>query len=76
MDIPGIVVKTTAPLHGEKSPANVVYNAVIMERVAEMDMNTLIPNLNSSMAQYVLYKHYMRKHGPNAYYGQNCDKRV
>lgn len=46
---------------GEKS-ANAVYNAVVMEKVAEMDLKTLQLNPNSSMAQYVLDKHYMRKH--------------
>lgn len=70
MAIPGIVVKNHGPFAWGKSPANAVYNAVVMEKVAEMDFKTLLLNPNSSMAQYVLDKHYMRKHGPNAYYGQ------
>jgi ribulose-5-phosphate 4-epimerase/fuculose-1-phosphate aldolase len=41
-----------------------------MEKVAEMDIKTLAINPDSSMPQYILDKHYMRKHGPNAYYGQ------
>ena len=41
-----------------------------MEKVAEMDIKTLILNLNGEMKQYVLDKHYKRKHDPNAYYGQ------
>lgn len=45
-------------------------NGMLMEKVAEMDLKTLQLNPNSTMAQYVLDKHYMRKHGPNAYYGQ------
>lgn len=45
-------------------------NAVVMEKVAEMDLKTLMLNPNAEMKQYVLDKHYMRKHGPNAYYGQ------
>lgn len=53
-----------------KSPENAVYNAVVMEKVAEMDLKTLMLNPNAEMKQYVLDKHYMRKHGPNAYYGQ------
>lgn len=71
MTVPGIVVKNHGPFAWGKSPANAVYNAVVMEKVAEMDLKTLQLNLNSTMAQYVLDKHYMRKHGPNAYYGQN-----
>lgn len=70
MAIPGIVVKNHGPFSWGKSPANAVYNAVVMEKVAEMDLKTLQLNPNSVMAQYVLDKHYMRKHGPNAYYGQ------
>lgn len=70
MSIPGIVVKNHGPFAWGKSPSNAVYNAVVMEKVAEMDLKTLQLNPNSTMAQYVLDKHYMRKHGPNAYYGQ------
>lgn len=70
MAIPGIVVENHGPFAWGKSPANAVYNAVVMEKVAEMDLKTLQLNPNSVMAQYVLDKHYMRKHGPNAYYGQ------
>lgn len=70
MAISGIVVKNHGPFAWGKSPANAVYNAVVMEKVAEMDLKTLQLNPNSVMAQYVLDKHYMRKHGPNAYYGQ------
>ena len=66
--VPGIVVKNHGPWG--KSPENAVYNAVVMEKVAEMDLKTLMLNPNAEMKQYVLDKHYMRKHGPNAYYGQ------
>lgn len=70
MAVPGIVVKNHGPFAWGKSPANAVYNAVVMEKVAEMDIKTLALNPNAEMKQYVLDKHYMRKHGPNAYYGQ------
>lgn len=70
MAISGIIVKNHGPFAWGKSPANAVYNAVVIEKVAEMDLKTLQLNPNSVMAQYVLDKHYMRKHGPNAYYGQ------
>lgn len=70
MAIPGIVVKNHGPFAWGKSPANAVYNAVVMETVAEMDLRTLMLNPDASIAKYVLDKHYMRKHGPNAYYGQ------
>ena len=68
--IPGMVVKNHGPFAWGKSPENAVYNAVVMEKVAEMDLKTLMLNPNAEMKLYVLDKHYMRKHGPNAYYGQ------
>lgn len=68
--VPGIVVKNHGPFAWGKSPENAVYNAVVMEKVAEMDLKTLMLNPNAEMKQYVLDKHYMRKHGPDAYYGQ------
>lgn len=70
MAIPGIVVKNHGPFAWGTSPANAVYNAVVMEYVAEMDLKTLLLNPKAEMKQYVLDKHYYRKHGPNAYYGQ------
>ena len=41
-----------------------------MDKVAEMDILTRILNPDAEMPQYILDKHYKRKHGPNAYYGQ------
>ena len=70
MAVPGIVVKNHGPFSWGTSPANAVYNAVVLEKVAEMDLKTLSLNPNAEMKQYILDKHYMRKHGPNAYYGQ------
>lgn len=70
MSIPGIVVKNHGPFSWGKSPENAVYNAVVLEKVAEIDLKTLMLNPNSRMAKYILDKHYMRKHGKDAYYGQ------
>ncbi len=70
MAIPGIVVKNHGPFAWGKSPENAVYNAVVLEKVAEMDLKTLVLNPKAEMETYILDKHYMRKHGPNAYYGQ------
>lgn len=68
--VPGIVVKNHGPFTWGKDAAASVYHAVVMEKVAEMDLKTLLLNPDAALAQYVLDKHYMRKHGPNAYYGQ------
>uniref|UniRef100_UPI004055EF81 L-ribulose-5-phosphate 4-epimerase n=1 Tax=Agathobacter sp. TaxID=2021311 RepID=UPI004055EF81 len=70
MDIPGIVVKNHGPFAWGNSAADSVYHAVVMEQIAEMGLKTLFLNPNSSMEKYVLDKHYMRKHGSCAYYGQ------
>lgn len=70
MAIPGIIIKNHGPFAWGTSPAKAVYNAVVMEKVAEMDLKTLALNPNAEMKQYVLDKHYYRKHGPGAYYGQ------
>lgn len=70
MSIPGIVVKNHGPFSWGKDAVSSVYHAVVLDKVAEMDIKTLVINKNAEMKQYVLDKHYSRKHGPNAYYGQ------
>lgn len=51
---------------------NAVHNAVVMEDVAFMDWHAMVINRDSGeMQQALLDKHYLRKHGKNAYYGQN-----
>ena len=69
--VPGIVVKNHGPFTWGKDAAASVYHAVVMEQVAEMALKTLLLNPDAAIAQYVLDKHYLRKHGPNAYYGQS-----
>ena len=72
MAIPGVVVKNHGPFSWGKSPEDAVYNSVVMEKVAEMARITYTINPNTPPApQYMLDKHYYRKHGPNAYYGQS-----
>lgn len=68
--IPGIVVKNHGPFAWGANPAEAVYHAVVLEKVAEMALCTLSLNPDAAMPQYVLDKHYRRKHGPDAYYGQ------
>ena len=68
--VPGTVVKNHGPFSWGKNAIMSVYHAVVMETVAEMDLKTLALNPEASMERYVLDKHYLRKHGPNAYYGQ------
>ena len=71
MAIPAILVKNHGPFTLGKNAAESVYHAVVLETVAEMAMKTLQLNPQSELKQYVLDKHYFRKHGAGAYYGQN-----
>ena len=70
LSVPGIVVKNHGPFTWGKDPAQSVYHAVVLDTVAEMTLKTLLLNPQAEMPQYILDKHYLRKHGPNAYYGQ------
>ncbi len=67
---PGVLVKNHGPFSWGKSPDNAVYNAVVMEQVAKMAFVALTVNPALTMNELLVEKHYMRKHGPNAYYGQ------
>ena len=70
MAVPAILVKNHGPFTWGRDAAESVYHAVVLETVAQMAANTLALNRGASLAQYVLDKHYFRKHGENAYYGQ------
>lgn len=70
MAVPAILVKNHGPFTWGKNAADAVYNAVVLENVADMALKTLQINPNSTMNNYILDKHYNRKHGKNAYYGQ------
>lgn len=70
MAVPGVVVRNHGPFAWGKDAASSVYHAVVMDVVAEMDLKTLMINPRADMNQYILDKHYKRKHGSNAYYGQ------
>ena len=70
LSVPGIVVQNHGPFTWGKDPAASVYHAVVLDTVAEMALKTLLLNPQAAMPQYIMDKHYLRKHGPNAYYGQ------
>ncbi|MBU0472978.1 MAG: L-ribulose-5-phosphate 4-epimerase [Bacteroidetes bacterium] len=72
LSIPGILVASHAPFTWGKSAMEAINNSLILERIAEMALGTLaINNKCEPIEQYVLDKHYFRKHGANSYYGQN-----
>lgn len=70
--VPGVVVHSHGPFAWGKTPDEAVHNAVVMEEVGMMALNTKL--LNPSIPDvdaFLLDKHFMRKHGANAYYGQS-----
>lgn len=70
-DIPGVLVDGHGPFTWGKNAADAVHNAVVLEECAMMAWHSLMlqPDL-SALDQHLLDKHYLRKHGKNAYYGQ------
>ena len=69
--MPGVLVQSHGPFTWGESPGDAVHNAVVLEELAEMAWKTRLINSEvSSLQQTLLDKHYLRKHGPGAYYGQ------
>ena len=69
--IPGVLVFSHGPFAWGKDAMDAVHNAVVMEEVAFMDWHAMMLNPRQGpMQQTLLDKHYLRKHGPGAYYGQ------
>lgn len=78
MDTPAVLVRNHGPFTWGKDADNAVHNAVVLEQVAKMGFISMTLNLSTldivnhqpSMNPLLIEKHYSRKHGPNAYYGQ------
>ncbi|MGN0778401.1 MAG: L-ribulose-5-phosphate 4-epimerase [Aristaeellaceae bacterium] len=69
--VPAVICFSHGPFTWGKDPAQAVYHAVVLEEVAKMALFTRQIKGDAAPApQHVLDKHFMRKHGPNAYYGQ------
>ena len=80
-DTPAVLVKNHGPFAWGKDADNAVHNAVVLEEVAKMayiacnvhmsfNVNMGLMSNKPSMNKHLIEKHYSRKHGPNAYYGQ------
>lgn len=71
-EVPGVLVHSHGPFAWGTDAENAVHNAVVMEECAMMDAiaSLLKNNEIEPMQQVLLDKHFKRKHGPNAYYGQ------
>lgn len=73
--VPAVLVSQHGPFAWGKTPDKAVYNAKVLEVTAEISYHALqLTRDNIRVPQYLLDKHYYRKHGKNAYYGQNNAK--
>lgn len=68
--IPGVLVNNHGPFAWGDTPAKAVENAAVLEYVCEMAYYTLDINKQAEMSRALLDKHFLRKHGKGAYYGQ------
>lgn len=73
--IPGVLVKNHGPFSWGKDAQEAVHNAVVMEQVAKMAFVAMSVNPSLSMNPHLIRKHFSRKHGPEAYYGQQEENR-
>jgi L-ribulose-5-phosphate 4-epimerase len=67
---PGVLVKNHGPFTWGKDAAEAVHNAVVLEQVAKMAFISFTINPDLKMNPFLIEKHFSRKHGPKAYYGQ------
>jgi L-ribulose-5-phosphate 4-epimerase len=74
MEIPAVLVNSHGPFTWGKNAAKAVENSVILEEVAMMAWHTVRMNPGVTFQQELADKHYFRKHGANAYYGQEGAK--
>lgn len=68
--VPGVLVKNHGPFSWGKDARDALHNAVVMEQVAKMAYIAYGVNPDLTMNDNLIKKHFYRKHGPNAYYGQ------
>jgi L-ribulose-5-phosphate 4-epimerase len=68
--VPGVLVSGHAPFVWGANAHEAVYNAVVLEEIAKMAFRTQVLGNREPIDQFLLDKHYLRKHGKNAYYGQ------
>lgn len=67
---PGVIVNDHGPFSWGKDPAEAVYHAAVLEQVAKMAFFTEVLTPDSEMDKVLMNKHFSRKHGKHAYYGQ------
>ena len=75
--IPAVLVNGHGPFTWGKSPKEAVYHAAVLEEIAFMNYHAVtMKHVNNSISQELLDKHYLRKHGAKAYYGQHKPENI
>ena len=74
MALPAVLVHSHGPFTCGSDALKSVENAIVLEEVAMMAYHTLALGTNVNLQKELLNKHYLRKHGKNAYYGQGVEK--
>ena len=70
--VPAVLCKNHGPFTWGKDAAEAVHNAVVLEELSKMALMTRALNSAAgALPKHISDKHFLRKHGPNAYYGQN-----
>jgi L-ribulose-5-phosphate 4-epimerase len=71
LTIPSVLVHSHGPFCWGEDPEKAVYNAVALEEIAKMAYNTVMLGRKEPVEKFLLEKHFNRKHGKDAYYGQD-----
>ena len=74
LDVPSVLANGHGPFCWGSDAANAVYNAVALEEIAKMAFYTVLLGKTEPINKFLLDKHFKRKHGKDAYYGQEKDK--
>jgi L-ribulose-5-phosphate 4-epimerase len=75
IEVPAVLVANHGPFSWGKNPAEALEATVVLEEVAKIALGTIMINPGRGpISKALLDKHYLRKHGKNAYYGQNKPK--
>jgi L-ribulose-5-phosphate 4-epimerase len=76
LTVPSVLVNGHGPFCWGTDAENAVYNAIALEEIAKMAFYTVLLGKTEPISQYLLDKHFKRKHGSDAYYGQGKQKKI
>lgn len=76
LTLPSVLVNGHGPFSWGNDAENAVYNAVALEEIAKMAFYTVLLGKNEPISKFLLNKHFKRKHGTDAYYGQDKKKKI